>query len=419
VIAAMTASGKLDVIKGEWRAQILNCMTAMPSCNDALLACGQNRETPFCVLLGIPEKGSPMAVWGTALVEIFCELGIDVIPCHVNAPRLVMSKHQAQADMIIMLGLTSEVLVESIFILQTLGNKLVICLPTEEAGGNEASILSQTEFKAEVVGFSRAALEGGTDDRMALNLFVIACDRMLKKHADNRLSLRVARIVVILVHGILSFGAWYEPILASLKKAGLLVEMTDPGFISPLAFWLPIPWLRNRPASKVWKQIVEVKKIYPERKICILAHSFGTFIISRIFKQEPTFVIDQLAMCGSIIPPNFQFPIAEGRCREIINEVGRRDFWPALTKSVTWGYGNGGTYGARSVGVKDRWHDTIGHTDFLSTGFCDKYWVSFFKHQEITHSGAAQVTPFWIQMISYTPLKYISLALIIALVILR
>jgi hypothetical protein len=33
----------------------------------------------------------------------------------------------------------------------------------------------------------------------------------------------------------------------------------------------------------------------------------------------------------------------------VINEIGTRDFLPALAESITWGYGSVGTHGFREV----------------------------------------------------------------------
>jgi hypothetical protein len=67
----------------------------------------------------------------------------------------------------------------------------------------------------------------------------------------------------------------------------------------------------------------------------------------------------------------------------VLNEVGGRDYLPALAEKVTWGYGSTGTYGFHVPGVRDRYHNKAAHSTFLKVEFCKKYWVSFLRDGKI------------------------------------
>jgi hypothetical protein len=50
---------------------------------------------------------------------------------------------------------------------------------------------------------------------------------------------------------------------------------------------------------------------------------------------------------------------------------------------VTFGYGSAGTHGFHRTGVRDRWHNGKGHSDFLTPEFCKEYWVPFLRDGKI------------------------------------
>src|ERR1700736_1241877 len=104
--------------------------------------------------------------------------------------------------------------------------------------------------------------------------------------------------------------------------------------------------------------------------ISVIAHSFGTFVISHLMAKEFERKFNRVIFCGSVLPYNFEFEQIKGRFTPpILNEVGTRDIWPAIAESLTWGYGSAGTYGFRRPPVRDRWHDGARHGYFLDPDF--------------------------------------------------
>jgi hypothetical protein len=147
----------------------------------------------------------------------------------------------------------------------------------------------------------------------------------------------------------------------------------------------------------------------------LLAHSFGSFIVGRLFKLQLEFQAERIAFCGSILPFDFPFGDYDGRYSEIVNDVGCKDPWPALGASVTWGYGSTGTYGFNRPGVHDRWHRNLGHRQFLTNDFCAKYWVPFFSDGTIVPGDDQPENPaLWVRFISNVHIKYIMIAVLVA-----
>jgi hypothetical protein len=133
----------------------------------------------------------------------------------------------------------------------------------------------------------------------------------------------------------------------------------------------------------------------PDAKLSILAHSFGSYIVAEILADRPDIVVHRLAFCGSIVPHNHRFIRQLGpRIRtQVVNDVGSKDFWPALANSVTTGYGQTGTYGFQRPLVTDRRFEGLGHSDFLNPAFCKKYWIPFFKTGSFEPDETGQEKP--------------------------
>lgn len=100
----------------------------------------------------------------------------------------------------------------------------------------------------------------------------------------------------------------------------------------------------------------------------IIAHSFGTFVVARILRDNTDLELNRIIFCGSVVSHKFRFEDYRHRFNpDLINEVGTRDYWPVIAKVVTFGYGWAGTYGFRRPAVRDRWHNGKAHSDFLKS----------------------------------------------------
>jgi hypothetical protein len=206
-----------------------------------------------------------------------------------------------------------------------------------------------------------------------------------------------------------------------LEQAGLVVEVTDYGRFNLLEFLVPISHFRKRAIDTVWKQIRIVRQNYPNADVSIVAHSFGTFVISHMMKEEFDLKFHRIIFCGSVVPYDFQFEQVQGRfISPIVNEVGTRDVWPAIAESVTSGYGSAGTYGFRRPLVRDRWHNGASHGYFLNPTFCVQYWVPFLLNGTIVPGALSAESPrVWLQCISIFKIKYVTLVLTVLFIVYR
>jgi pimeloyl-ACP methyl ester carboxylesterase len=221
------------------------------------------------------------------------------------------------------------------------------------------------------------------------------------------------RQVVILVHGIRDFALWQPTLTHALEQHGFHVESINFGRMNLFAFLFPVPYFRGRALAEVAMQIRIIRQSNKDATLSVIAHSFGTFVISSLLKQFDT-TFSKIIFCGSVVRYGFPFEDCQNRFEPpILNEVGARDVWPALAESVTTGYGSAGTYGFRRPLVRDRWHNGAGHSHFLDPDFCERFWVPFLKNGTIVESTDRPDKPsVWVQVISIIKVKYVGLVLL-------
>jgi hypothetical protein len=223
--------------------------------------------------------------------------------------------------------------------------------------------------------------------------------------------------VIILIHGIRDFGLWQNSVRRTFERHFAVVEATNFGRFDLLRFLLPISYFRRAAVREVWRQVRDIKRHNPQRKLSFVAHSFGTYVLAHILQEEFDFAAFRIIFCGSVLKYGFPFEqISERFRRPILNEVGAKDVWPAMAQSVTWGYGSAGTYGFNKSGVRDRWHSNAGHGYFLKPAFCERYWIPYFKDGTIVEGAdEPEDPPVWVRILYIFRLKYLLLAALVAL----
>jgi Effector-associated domain 1 len=215
--------------------------------------------------------------------------------------------------------------------------------------------------------------------------------------------------VVILIHGIRDFGLWQSTIRHTLEEEGLKAEAINYGRFNLIEFLLPFPHFRRKAIETVWNQIRIVNQNNKGALLSIIAHSFGTYVVSHLIRN--TFDIDfyRVIFCGSVVPYNFPFEQFQNRfLAPILNEVGTRDIWPAMAESITTGYGSAGTYGFRRPLIRDRWHNGASHGYFLNEGFCKRFWCPFLRDGTVVPGSEEPESPrLWIRLLSVIKLKFL------------
>jgi hypothetical protein len=193
------------------------------------------------------------------------------------------------------------------------------------------------------------------------------------------------------------------------------------GYFDAFRFWFPF-WTRNQPVKLVYQQIrVALQKhrmAYPEAKLSIIAHSFGTYVIGKILAREFDIRIHRLILCGSVLPLNFSWEQYRGRFDDdnSINECGKADIWPVLAQSASWGYGASGTHGfSNETLIINRFHEG-GHGQYFKQEFVEKYWEPFIRrgeHERTEYEKGMRTTPWWLSILGITHLQWLLTLLIV------
>lgn len=214
--------------------------------------------------------------------------------------------------------------------------------------------------------------------------------------------------IVVLIHGIRTHAEWQERLAEKLKnEAGIDAYPIGYGYFDVFKFWFPI-FTREEPVARVLREIRTLRSKNPNADISIVAHSFGTYIISRILSNETDVKIHRLQLCGSIISLKYRWDKVVSRISgKAVNDAGTQDIWPVLASLLSWGYGASGAFGFKTVSVKDRYHN-CGHSDFFTDEHMSKYWIPLLVDgQIVTSEWSSLRTPrgLIINLLSWLPFK--------------
>jgi pimeloyl-ACP methyl ester carboxylesterase len=199
--------------------------------------------------------------------------------------------------------------------------------------------------------------------------------------------------VLILIHGIRTPAVWQSNLEAICEGEvpNLSVIPVKYGYIDVIRFCLP--GFRKGPIEKTKKQIRLARDQSRNGSISVIAHSFGTYIISEILKAESDIKVRRLITCGSIVCPEFDWDMLPGNLKEkVVNDVGCKDVLPVLAKAATVGYGPSGFYGFGAARVKDRFHD-LSHSGFFSDEFMSEFWLPILKENKVVSSKHKRAEP--------------------------
>jgi hypothetical protein len=241
---------------------------------------------------------------------------------------------------------------------------------------------------------------------------------MLIEHKGKLYEMADIKHYVVLIHGIRTRADWQDMVKETLETVeGIEVRRFQYGRFDLLSFLLPGP-TRLPPIKRTKKNLSGVINDARKRgaKLSVIAHSYGTYAIANILHEDSNIEIDNLIFCGSIVNNNYDwYRIRSQISGKIINDFGVMDVWPVAAKSITWGYGDTGTYGIGDP-IEDRRHSK-NHSGFFERDFVEIFWKSFFSsghiYREEVGNGLVPKAPFWFDIFSI-PWRYVLLSLVAA-----
>jgi len=213
--------------------------------------------------------------------------------------------------------------------------------------------------------------------------------RELSSHYFNgTIDLKESR-VIILVHGIHTNGSWQQDVQEQMFGIPCL-RVQELGYELVTGFHFAL-FSRSGPINKIHNEIRTIQREEPLAKISVIAHSFGTYIISKILEKDQNIRFEKIITCGSVIPRNFNWQkhAPHTNSINIINDVGTKDLWPVIANCSTLGYGASGNQGFRTASVTDRYFN-YGHSDFFESinEHILKYWRPIFEDDTVPKSNS-------------------------------
>lgn len=193
--------------------------------------------------------------------------------------------------------------------------------------------------------------------------------------------------ILVLIHGIRTDGAWQRDVQREFHGVENL-QVHDLGYDVVTGLQLAGPF-RKGPVNKIVRDIRRLKSEEPLAKISVIAHSFGTYVVSRILEDHPDIKFEKIVLSGCLIKRSYPWDRNAQNMQKssIINDVGVRDIWPLIASCSTWGYGSTGRVGFKSATVTDRYFN-YSHSEFFENDglHIRKYWRPLFEFDEIVPS---------------------------------
>ena len=205
-----------------------------------------------------------------------------------------------------------------------------------------------------------------------------------------------------------------DEVKPALEDAGFSVSATSYGEYGIGRFLMPFVYFRRKAIERVITDIVTARRMSVLRTgrepkgMSVIAHSFGTYVLSKIIADHPELRWNRVILCGSVLKEDF--PLHQYLDRfdaPILNEIGTQDYWPALAESVGWGYGSVGSTGFNRPPVVSRWHKNFTHSQFLTKEFCQNQWVPFLHQGRIDRGDTPRSLPFGIRLLTSLPLRWV------------
>ena len=159
-------------------------------------------------------------------------------------------------------------------------------------------------------------------------------------------------------------------------------------YLGPVRFvWATIRRRRGKQYRDIANGLGRITSAYPNAKISVIAHSFGTFIIADLIRRDRLDRLEFVVFCGSIMPLDFPWTEFKERFRRVFNDCGEKDIWPIVAKSVAFRCGVSGRFGFGDAAlVVNRFHD-VDHVGFLNRSFARRYWRPIFRADEKIPDG--------------------------------
>lgn len=199
--------------------------------------------------------------------------------------------------------------------------------------------------------------------------------------------------ILVLLHGMNTYAEWQEVLAEPIRnETNIEPAVVGYGNFHPVKFFMPGRYRQKR-IDVVLRDLTGLRASNPNADISIVAHSFGSYIFSKIIEKSAEIKFHRVILCGSVVETDYNWAAVSRRMTApVVNDIGRWDYWPSLAKSWSWGYGDSGSLGFKNSFVRDRYYD-FGHSDFLNVEHMKNYWLPYLIDGRVVSSPYTNERP--------------------------
>lgn len=191
--------------------------------------------------------------------------------------------------------------------------------------------------------------------------------------------------LLVSVHGIRTFGSWQQNLSVELEKYSRSFECVEIkyGFFDLISFVVP-PLRRSfvRKSAGRLRQILENRK---ETDGFIVAHSFGTVIVSEALREPLPMKLNAIVFCGSPLRHDENIDHLVASSSVVVNDCGIHDWVLLLSRFLILGLGDAGRVGFRRENTGkfcnryfDGGHDLYFKPYDQHSKFYERFWLKLF-----------------------------------------
>lgn len=157
---------------------------------------------------------------------------------------------------------------------------------------------------------------------------------------------------LVTIHGIRTQAEWNSEVSLIASLNGWVVAPFQYGYVDVDVFMNR--YQRNEIVDRFRDHVFELSHSFDLKNISIIAHSFGTYIITRYLLgfDDPPVQFDTVILCGAIIDPYLDIERFRKRAGIICNEVAPNDEWASWAKVANFGvdefFGDAATAGFKT-----------------------------------------------------------------------
>lgn len=218
--------------------------------------------------------------------------------------------------------------------------------------------------------------------------------------------------VVIILHGIRTHGQWIDSVKQRLIDLNFTPISHKYGYFDLLSLMLH-EFKGSGVKLRFLADYENAVRLHPGKKISIIAHSYGTLIVTQLLEQFHFFKLDRLILVASIVPSNFNWlsVLQDERLFKLMNECGGQDVFPEIANNWVRKAGNAGTVGfsTTSALVVNNFKKDAKHSSLLSVERCSSIWEKFLRglpYEEQPNCDPAERS-FNVKLVGYLSPKFV------------